>query len=256
MAIVLVADDNPVSLHFFADALAAHGMHCVAAENGRVAIALACERHFDLLLLDARMPYYSGAETLALIRARQGLSHSSPAVATTAGDPCSHANLLKQGFAEVLAKPTTLVDVGAMLARQLRGFTVAEAATATTSMADEHAALLDDDRALLSSGGDVGIMLALRGLLVTELQTLACECADLGRRRDRNGLTDRLHRLDASAGFCGTPALARAVQQLRAELDQASAWPDMAINEFLQTATSTLQALRDQSESTSREGVE
>lgn len=256
MAIVLVADDNPVSLHFFADAMATHGMDCVVAENGRDAITLACQQRFDLLLLDARMPYYSGAETLALIRTRAGLSRSSPAVATTAGDRCSHADLLVQGFTEVLAKPTTLVDVGAMLGRQLRDFAVAEATPAAAFPASDHNALLDDTRALLSSGGDVDIMLALRGLLVTELQSLACECADFGRSGDHAGLKDRLHRLDASAGFCGTPGLARAVQRLRAQLDQTSPWPDLAMAEFLQTATSTLQALRDQSLLTSRAGVE
>jgi len=46
-------------------------------------------------------------------------------------------------------------------------------------------------------------------------------------------LRDRLHRLDASAGFCGTPALARANAILRATVDAQNVWPKAAIADFL-----------------------
>src|SRR5674476_109563 len=56
--------------------------------------------------------------------------------------------------------------------------------------------------------------------------------ASLGEREDAYALRERLHRLDASAGFCGVPALLHAASALRAALG-APAWPHSAILEFL-----------------------
>jgi len=133
---VLVADDNPVSLRFFADALAQLGLSCALANDGREAVAQAQHASFDLLLLDARMPGLDGAQALAQIRGGSGPSRDVVALATSA---------------------------------------------------DASAA----------------------------------------------ALRDRLHRLDASAGFCGAPGLARAGAQLRLALETQSGWPHAAAADFL-----------------------
>jgi CheY-like chemotaxis protein len=229
---VLVADDNPVSLRFFSDALAQLGIACELAHDGLETVARAEHARFDVLLVDARMPGLDGPAALARIRAGRGPSRDAVALATTADASASTRNeLLDSGFVDVVAKPVTVNALRAALAPHLPGLTAAAASAGGT--ADD---LLDDVSALSAVGGDVSILAALRGLFVAELDALPAELATIGERSDVAALRDRLHRLDASAGFCGAPALVRACAKLRVALDGATAWPDATIDEFLAAA--------------------
>ena len=231
MSNVLVADDNPVSLRFFSEALAQLGVACELAHDGLETVARAEHAHFDVLLLDARMPGLDGPAALARIRAGRGPSRDAVALATTADASAStRAELLGAGFVDVVAKPVTVNALRAALASHLPGLNASVASAA--GGADD---LLDDVAALSAVGGDVSILAALRGLFVAELDALPGELAAIGARSDVAALRDRLHRLDASAGFCGAPALVRACAKLRVSLD-APAWPAAAIDEFLASA--------------------
>jgi CheY-like chemotaxis protein/HPt (histidine-containing phosphotransfer) domain-containing protein len=253
---ILVADDNPLSLRFLADALADAGIEVAEADDGPAAVRLANESAFDLLLLDARMPGLDGAAALARIRAGGGPSRHAIALATTADDSAGTAAALRgNGFAEVLPKPLRIDALRAAVASHLR--TAAFAAherparaarvedradqdradedRANQDRADEDRAdddTLDDEQARRAAGGDEAIVAALRGLLVTELEALPAEVAAIAARDDRPALLDRLHRLDASAGFCGVPALVAASARLRDRLGDEN-WPGAGVADFL-----------------------
>jgi len=226
---ILVADDNPVSLRFFADALEALGVSSELAHDGVETVACADRTRFDLLLLDARMPGLDGTEALARIRAGTGPSQRTPALATTAeaGDAV-RARLVDAGFSGVIAKPVTIEALRTALARHLPD-ALGDAGRAPGNASDG----LDDAHALAATGGDASILAALRGLLIAELDALPAEIAGFGERGDAAGLRDRLHRLDASAGFCGAPALTRACATLRGALDANADWPHAAASAFL-----------------------
>lgn len=226
---ILVADDNPVSLRFFADALASLGVTSELAHDGVETVARAGRTRFDLLLLDARMPGLDGSEALARIRAEPGESRDAPALATTAeaGDSVRR-RLVAAGFVGVIAKPVTVDALRAALARHLP-----ELSDLATPAAPASADGLDDARALAATGGDASILAALRGLLIAELDALPAEIADIGARRDASALRDRLHRLDASAGFCGAPALTNACAVLRIAIDTGADWPHAPAEAFL-----------------------
>jgi CheY-like chemotaxis protein/HPt (histidine-containing phosphotransfer) domain-containing protein len=218
---ILVADDNPISLRFFADALAQLGVATELAHDGIEAVAHASRTRFDLLLLDARMPGLDGVEALARIRGEAGPSQRTPALATTAEVGAdARARLIEAGFADVVAKPVTVDALRAALARHL-----AEDAPDSDG--------LDDARALAATGGDASILSALRGLLIAELDALPAEVAGIGARKDAAALRDRLHRLDASAGFCGAPTLIQACAALRDALESDGDWPAAATDRFL-----------------------
>lgn len=217
---ILVADDNPLSLRFLIEALAILGHETVEAEDGRAALDLATTTAFDVLLLDANMPGYGGAEVLARARAQATAAHHAIALATTAdNDSAVHARLLYAGFGAVLVKPFRIDTLRAILEQQV-------ADLATTNEA------LDDTRALAAVGGDAAILAALRGLLACELDALPNELAGFSREQDANAFRDRLHRLDASAGFCGVPALVHAAAAVRRALD-GPLWPHAAVTRFL-----------------------
>ena len=225
---ILVADDNPVSLRFFADALATLGVSSELARDGIETVAHAGRTRFDLLLLDARMPGLDGSEALARIRGETGPSQNAPALATTAeAGEAARSRLVEAGFAGVIAKPVSIDALRTALARYLPD--IGGGAPPAQAGADG----LDDARALAATGGDASIVVALRGLLIAELDALPVEIADFSTRGDVTALRDRLHRLDASAGFCGAPALGDACAALRAALDTGAQWPAAATDAFL-----------------------
>lgn len=224
---VLVADDNPLSLEFLVAAIQGIGLACEGADDGEAAIALAANRAFDLLLLDARMPRRSGAEALAAIRQGQGASRLAPALATTAdATPETRVALLGAGFADVLLKPLCIADLRARVLAHLPG---------DGSAAIDGTVRLDDHGALAATGGDAAILAALRGLFAGELDALPAEISSIGARRDASALHERLHRLDASAGFCGAPALQAAATRLRRAVAMSPDWPEHALADFLAT---------------------
>ncbi len=217
---ILVADDNPLSLRFLAEALVGMGHEVVEAEDGAVALDRANAGACDVLLLDARMPNLGGAQVLARVRAHAGSSQHATALATTAdNDRAAHAALRAAGFADVLVKPLGVGTLRSALAQHASGLALA-------------GEMLDDAQALAAAGGDATIAAALRGLFASELEALPNEFARFDECEDATAARERLHRLDASAGFCGVPALVQAAATLRLALD-GSAWPRTAIAQFL-----------------------
>ena len=232
-ALILIADDNPLSLRFLVEALATGGYDCVAAEDGDVAARHALTSRFDLLLLDARMPGMDGCEVLAQLRAQSGPSRDAIAVATTAAsDAETIAALRAAGFVETLLKPISADALHAAVARHLRR--TPEALTG----ADD----LDDEQARRAAGGDAGIVASLRGLFATELEALPAQVAGFGARNDVVALRERLHRLEASAGFCGASTLTRAIAAVRHALEGAQ-WPTAAVATLLEVSERTRQRL-------------
>jgi CheY-like chemotaxis protein len=220
---VLVADDNPPSLRFFAEALALAGFDCLQAGDGRMALQLARAHALDLLLLDARMPGLDGVATLAAIRAGRAASRHAPALATTAdADPAEHAMLRAAGFAEVLAKPIAIAALRAALARHLPA----------TTVCDSDGNGMDRRQALRAVGGNRATAAALRELFLRELDDLPREIEQIMQCGDLAALRDRLHRLDASAGFCGAPAVVQATARLRTAV-AGTPWPPGAVAAFL-----------------------
>jgi CheY-like chemotaxis protein len=233
MGKILVADDNPLSLDFFCEAIALAGHAAIAVADGSAALAAAREQHFDLLVLDARMPGLNGVEVLAEIRANNGVNQLTPTLLSTADGALDRNLARSQGFVDILHKPIGLAALHALLARHLP--TAADRARTGD--------VLDDALAAEKTGGDASIIAALRGLFASELDALPDELDRFSATVDREGLYDRLHRLDASAGFCGAPALGKSIAALRERLDADASWPHAALAELLSTCMDTRRAL-------------
>lgn len=228
---VLVVDDNPLSLEFFSAAIGTAGYAVQTACDGMGALECAGTRRFDLMLIDHRMPGLDGPQTLQAIRSGDKPSRSTPALATTADSGLSPDLLLAIGFEAVLLKPIGVRELLGVLARYLG------------QAADAHPAVLDDELAREKTGSDPTIVATLRKLLIDELDALPNEFRMLRMAADPAAIRDRLHRLDASAGFCGAPALALAIADLRREQEYAASCSDQSIDRFLKVCLLTRQAL-------------
>jgi HPt (histidine-containing phosphotransfer) domain-containing protein len=126
------------------------------------------------------------------------------------------------GFAEVLAKPIAVAALRAALARHLPAATVSDGGVART----------DRGQALRAVGGNRATADALCELFLRELDDLPRELEQIMQCGDHAALRDRLHRLDASAGFCGAPAVVQATAWLRTAV-AGTPWPPAAVAAFL-----------------------
>lgn len=239
---ILIADDNPLSLRFLLEALAQLGIAADGAGDGMDAVMQTAQQHYELLLLDYRMPKLNGPETLQRIRSA---NVTTPAIATSAEiTPIQRAELLTCGFVQVLEKPLTLVALENAIRPYfplLETYANAKEKNLTVVTAD----LLDDAAALPRIGGDSGILRVLRNLFVDELIMLPAEFERLRQSRDHNALHERLHRLQASAGICGASALASACSAMRNCIDIANVTMESSLDEVQRIAAATLAALRD-----------
>jgi CheY-like chemotaxis protein len=196
---VLIADDDAISLTFFASALQQMGCATASPAGLPQALALAAGSSCDLLLLDRNMPGGGGIELLAALRARGVVC---PAIATSAELTAPiRAVLQAAGFAACLEKPVTLAHLHEFLRAWLEPGDIPA---------------LDDAGGLAAIGGDRNSLVALRAMLAQEVSALQDELASDSITPD--ALLARLHRLRASCGFCGAPKLAAAAIALERAL--------------------------------------
>jgi signal transduction histidine kinase/CheY-like chemotaxis protein/ABC-type amino acid transport substrate-binding protein/HPt (histidine-containing phosphotransfer) domain-containing protein len=102
---VLFAEDNPINQKVIAAQLHSLGLDVTLANDGRHALELIKNNHFDLLLSDLHMPNLDGYELVREIRTNSQL-HDIPAIAFTA-DVTSEVinNTQSAGFDDYLSKP-------------------------------------------------------------------------------------------------------------------------------------------------------
>jgi CheY-like chemotaxis protein/HPt (histidine-containing phosphotransfer) domain-containing protein/anti-sigma regulatory factor (Ser/Thr protein kinase) len=110
---ILVAEDNAVNQKLARAILEGAGHHVVLAENGEVAVELARESDFDIILMDVQMPVLGGFEATQQIRAweRQVGGHV-PIIAVTARAMAGDREAcLAAGMDGYLAKPLRAAGV-------------------------------------------------------------------------------------------------------------------------------------------------
>src|SRR6185295_12116223 len=73
---ILVAEDNVINQKVAVGILEKLGHRVVLADNGLNAVSLWESESFDLVLMDVQMPEMSGFEATAVIRKRDGRTHS------------------------------------------------------------------------------------------------------------------------------------------------------------------------------------
>ena len=109
MPSVLVIDDEPRIAEFVSRALTANGLSVESATDGAAGLALAGERHFDLVVLDLMMPGVSGLGVLrSLMRTHP---HQRILVLSALSDVASKVRCLELGAADYLAKPFALAEL-------------------------------------------------------------------------------------------------------------------------------------------------
>jgi len=198
---VLLAEDDPVSRQFLAEAIRASGAEVTACADGEAALQLARSHAWDLLIFDHHLPGRNGDAVLAALRADPGAAaRAVPAIATSAARDTELASLIRAGFADVLPKPMPIAVLRATLHRH--GCPVDSP--------------LDDDDALRACGSAEAMARLRRLFSEQELPKVQEELDQVGS--EPLLLRSTLHRLQASCGFCGAITLALATAALQRAL--------------------------------------
>jgi len=118
---ILIVDDTYMNLTVLVGLLKSTEIQIDTATSGTEAIVQAEKTHYDLILMDQRMPKMDGTETMLHIKEQgNGLNHKTPFICLTA-DAVRGARerYLAQGFADYLTKPIDSQKLEMMLMKYL-----------------------------------------------------------------------------------------------------------------------------------------
>ncbi|WP_135081883.1 hybrid sensor histidine kinase/response regulator [Terasakiella sp. SH-1] len=103
---ILMAEDNPINQKVVTSMLNRHDHQVLVANNGREAVEMAAQDHFDLVLMDIQMPEMDGMEAARRIRQSDGPNAKKPIIAFTADAIKEHRqHFLDAGIDAVVIKP-------------------------------------------------------------------------------------------------------------------------------------------------------
>ncbi|HWQ85268.1 ATP-binding protein [Brevundimonas sp.] len=103
---VLVVEDHPVNRMILEAWLGSAGHASTSAENGQIAVSIAQDQTFDLIIMDVNMPVMDGLTATRAIRAGAGANRETPIVVLSASARSEdHAAGLDAGADAYLNKP-------------------------------------------------------------------------------------------------------------------------------------------------------
>ncbi len=114
---VLIADDDAGARETLADVLASEGFTVVAVGDGRAALETAQREHFDVALIDQRMPGANGLEVVQALRKSYNCRRVYVLTAYAERDFVGQA--LAQGADHVFVKPLDIPGILQMLKTDL-----------------------------------------------------------------------------------------------------------------------------------------
>jgi len=226
---VLLAEDNAINREVAVALLCSVGLEVDTAENGRVAVAMARENDYDLILMDIQMPEVDGLEATRLIRSTIGPragNVQTPILALT-------ANVFKEdrqacmdaGIEDFIAKPVEPADLFTTILKWLPGspealHTIsfrntpvadkdATAASSIASKTEKPTALAVDPQALGEIfADDRGAQQELWQKFVSQMDEELVEIETAYRQRDIDQVRFHSHKLKSSARMVGANQLA------------------------------------------------
>jgi two-component system sensor histidine kinase/response regulator len=206
---ILLAEDNVVNQQVAVAMLVRRGHQVDVAANGREAVDLVRQHHYDVVLMDIQMPEMDGFEATTAIRALPG-GRDLPIYALTAHAVSGERErCLARGMTGYLAKP--------FRGSELYGLVESGPAGAAPAEQEEDAAVdLEGFRAMMRESGAVD---AVDGILDTFLQDADGRLAALAAAvagGDADGIAKTAHGFKSAAGTIYARGLATLLQQVEA----------------------------------------
>lgn len=105
---ILVVEDDSINRDLMQDILVGMGCEVDFANDGAQGVDKALATHYDLIMMDVRMPNKDGIQATREIRNSQGQSKDSPIIALTASTSDDEQTIKKAGMSALVQKPLNL----------------------------------------------------------------------------------------------------------------------------------------------------
>ena len=226
---VLVVDDMPINCMILSSMLHSHGITSDMAGSGEECIELCKKKHYDLILMDHRMPGIDGVDTFAIISDMfRAEGREVPVICHTTDAGRGNINLYKMaGFADVLIKPVDPREFSRVISKYLP---IGEQEKEIEEKEQQHLTSeierlpgdirniekLDVTTGLASSETAEAYMKVLR-IFASSIESKASEIESLYDKEDFDRLTLKIHSVKSMSHLAGAVDLTNEA----AELEQA-----------------------------------
>ncbi len=222
---VLCVDDNPANLLLVQTLLEDLGAEVLAVDSGYAAVQAVQDERFDLVLMDVQMPGMDGRECTEQIRQWE-TSQSGPPLPIVALTAHAMANekraLLHSGMDDYLTKPISerqLAQVVLKWTGQTLGAIHHERLQERIPDSSE-LKVLDPEEGLRLAAGKPDLAADMLAMLLASLEADREAIRAARDAADRNGMIERVHRLNGASRYCGVPQLRAACQRSETLLKQ------------------------------------
>jgi CheY-like chemotaxis protein len=254
---LLIVDDMAMNRDIAGSFLRAAGHHVSGVETGREALNALASGHYDLVLMDVRMPDMDGLEVTRRLRAMTHANANVPVIALTLHASSEQVAACRMaGMNDHLAKPfsqeTLLGAVDAMMTER-RGPIAASRSEAATLASPGGMDLAGSTLPVRDRAAFDGTAAVIAPELVrTFLETISVRCeALLGELLEPSpaepvitGLAEAAHTLAGSAGMFGFARLSFVSRQFERAVETASREIRFATQSLVAALEATLAELR------------
>ncbi|MBR0163289.1 MAG: response regulator [Lachnospiraceae bacterium] len=209
---ILAVDDTEINLDVAEGLLAETGITVERALSGAQALLLTLEKKYDVILMDQRMPYMNGTETMQTIREQKGGKNNETPVICVTGDVLAGARerYLAEGFDDYMAKPLDGIRLRALV----RGFLPKEL------VQDAGAGDARDIAQTAGAGHPADVPVTVNPKILRRFyDTIEDNAAEIERfyeEEDYENYTIKVHALKSSALLIGEEALSKDAAYLEA----------------------------------------
>ena len=232
LAHVLIVDDTKVNLTVVTNLLKSTQMILDTAICGADAVSMAKDKHYDVILMDQRMPEMDGTQALHRIRETVGgLSSASPIICLTADAVVgAKERYLKEGFSDYLTKPIDSYALEKMLMKYLPEEKIeriktqeVKEETQTKQDKDEFDILktadIDTDKGLVFCNNDKDLYISMLTEYVQEKVTKTKNIKKAFEEKDWKNYAVYVHSVKSSSKMIGAMELSQKAAVLEAAAD-------------------------------------
>ncbi len=219
---ILCVDDNAHNAHLVCALLATTFANVTIAHDGHDAVTLAEKEHFDLILMDLRMPKMDGIEALKIIRAATHSNTNTPIIALSAHiAEHEYSELTTAGFNDYLTKPvmksTLLKTVKKWLQDKPSKPVLLNKLEENVLNTSDY---IDWELALKLAGNKRDLAEELLDLFMKSLPAEKEKILQSYKKQRLPELLQYIHKLHGAACYCGIPRLKNKIATIETLLKQ------------------------------------
>lgn len=212
---ILCVDDNIQNANLINALLQSTHLTITVAHDGFEAMQLVETQHFDLILMDLRMPKMDGYETLKNIRTTQNPNTHTPVIALSAHiSEGESENLILCGFNDYLTKPIIKPTLIEMINKWIKQEKDSRVCLLTETP------IIDWNKSIQLANNKLEIAKEMLTLLVKNLPEEFNEIKKSYQNKNFDEFLHLTHKLHGAVCYCGLPRLKKVLSSLESALKQ------------------------------------